>query len=69
MNNELIKEIDSADSAVEFFKLKGNILDAFGNAAYAKKLKGIESVVDFYAERSRIINELSGTAPAKPRGV
>lgn len=57
---ELMNAMERADSTVEFFKLKGDILDALENTAYAKTLTAIKSVVDFYAKKDGIVKELAG---------
>ena len=67
IKNELIRLVESSDNHVEFYKLKFNIIKELSNTAYSKKLSIILSFVDFYAEKTHIINALKGKKELKRR--
>jgi len=68
MKNELIKKIEGELSAVEFFKLKPEIVKALGKTALSRKLEKMNSVVDFYASKEDVIYELTGKEPKEKKG-
>lgn len=66
---ELIIKIKNSDSTVEFFKLKREIINSLENNKYSKLINKIESVIDFYAEKTNILNKLSGKTKTNEEGI